>query len=341
MRMPAEWEPQARCWLAWPDRLALWGDGLAAAREAYAEVARAIAAHEPVTMIADPASVAEASLKCGKGVEIMPLPIDDSWIRDNGPSFVLDDAGGVGGVVWGWNAWGGTYEDYDGDAAVAEAMLAGMGMRGFRAPMILEGGSIVGDGAGTLLTTEECLLNPNRNPGLDRDAIADALGRHLGTRKLVWLGRGLVDDDTDGHVDNVACFVAPGRVVVLTTRDRDDANFDRLADNLARLKAATDADGRALEVLEIEQPAPRYLHGRRMPLSYINFCVVNGAVIVPQFDDPKDRQARSMIGDAFPGREIVPVLATDICRGGGGIHCITLQQPEGPVMPAEDEEKTP
>ncbi|MBL29281.1 MAG: agmatine deiminase [Rhodospirillaceae bacterium] len=336
--MPAEWERQARCWLAWPDRAPLWGDGLSAARDAYAAVARAIAAFEPVTMIADPASVAEASVKCGKGIEIMPLPIDDSWIRDNGPSFVVDGAGRVSGIDWGWNAWGRMYDDFRQDAAVAGAMLAGMGMRGTRVPMILEGGSIVGDGAGTVLTTEECLLNPSRNPDMDRDSIADALGRYLGTEKLIWLGRGLVDDDTDGHVDNVACFVGPGRVVALTTRDRDDANFDRLADNLARLKAATDAKGRSLDVLEIEQPAPRYLDGRRMPLSYINFCVVNGAVIVPQFDDPKDRQALSVIGDAFSGREIIPMLTTDICRGGGGIHCITLQQPAGPVLPAEDEE---
>jgi len=328
-RAPAEWEPQSRCWMAWPARKAVWGEKLAAAREGYAAVARSIALYQPVIMVAKPENAAEASLQCGKGVSVLSMPIDDSWFRDNGPSFLVDDGGALAGVTWGWNAWGEQYTDYANDAALAERILAHLDIPRFVGPMILEGGAVHVDGEGTLLATEQCLLNPNRNPSLAREDIEKNLGDFLGIEKVIWLGRGLVDDDTDGHVDNLACFVRPGVVMALTTRNKDDANYGALADNLERLREARDARGRELAIIEIEQPAPQYADERRLPLSYINFCIVNRAVIVPEFEDSRDARARAAIAEAFPDRQIVPAFATDICRGGGGIHCITLQQPAG------------
>jgi agmatine deiminase len=203
-------------------------------------------------------------------------------------------------------------------------------MRRYEAPFVLEGGAIHTDGEGTLLTTESVLLNANRNPGIGRADMEELLAAYLGIRKVIWLGEGLKDDDTDGHVDNLACFARPGVVLALSSSDPADANHGPLQDNLARLRAATDAQGRSFEVVEIEQPRPRYLpDGRRIAASYINFYVANGAVIMPAFEDPQDARACEAVTRAFPGREIVQVPAVDIVCGGGGIHCITQQQPRG------------
>lgn len=333
--MPAEWRPHARCWMAWPCHVPTWGAGLEAARRAYAECARTIAAFEPLTMVARPEHVAEAALGCGPGTEVMAAEIDDSWLRDNGPTFVVDGEGGVAGVDWRFNAWGNLYKDHQRDAALAEGLLERLGMRRYEAPLVLEGGSIHVDGEGTLLTTEQCLLNPNRNPGLDRRQIEERLAHHLGVRKIVWLGDGLEDDETDGHVDNLACFASPGVVLALSCDDRGDGNHTALADNLARLRAARDAHGRELQVIEVPQPRRREnKSGQRLALSYINFYIANGGIIVPTFDDPADARALEVIAQAFPGRRAVQVAATDIARGGGGIHCITQQQPAGTPLPA-------
>ncbi len=335
--MPPEWAPHARCWMEWPCRAELWGDHIEAAREAYTEVASAIARFEPVTMITKPKNLAEASLQVGQvqNVSVFPVPHDDSWMRDNGPTFVVNAAGEVAGVDWNWNAWGNKYDDHERDAAVAEEVLKHLAMRRYEAPFVLEGGAIHTDGEGTLLTTESCLLNPNRNPGMGRAEIEEQLAAYLGIRKVVWLGAGLMDDDTDGHIDNLACFARPGLVLALTASDPADGNYAALKDNLDRLRAATDAQGRSFEIVEIEQPRARYMtDGRRYALSYINFYVANGAVIIPAFEDPQDARAFESIGKAFSGREIVQVPAIDIVYGGGGIHCITQQQPAGPVVPA-------
>jgi len=194
---------------------------------------------------------------------------------------------------------------------------------------VMEGGAFHVDGEGTLLTSEQCLLHPNRNPDLGRADIEDLLGAYLGIRKVIWLGQGLVDDDTDGHVDNLACFVAPGKVLALSTEDSEDGNFEPLRDNLERLRAATDAQGRALEVVEIMQPKARYgADGRRLACSYINFYIANGGVVMPAFEDGgRDEDAYEAVARAFPDREVVQVPALDIVAGGGGIHCITQQQP--------------
>jgi agmatine deiminase len=320
--------------MEWPCRAELWGDRMDAAREAYTEVANAISRFEPVTMIAKPKNFVEASLKVGKEVNTFSLPHDDSWMRDNGPTFVVNATGEVAGVDWRWNAWGGNYADYERDAAVAEEVLKHLEMRRYEAPFVVEGGAVHTDGEGTLLTTESVLLNPNRNPGIGRADMEELLGAYLGVRKVVWLGDGLKDDDTDGHVDNLACFAKPGLVLALSSSDAEDANYAALKDGVARLRGTTDAQGRALDVVEIEQPRARYMpDGRRLALSYINFYIANGAIIMPAFEDPQDARAFDAISRAFPDRQVVQVAGTDIVYGGGGIHCITQQQPAGPAAP--------
>ncbi len=336
--MPAEWDPHDRCWMAWPCREESWGERLDAAREATAEVARAIAAFEPVTMIANPENVAEVSLRCGAGIACLPMAHDDSWIRDNGPTFVVDGKGRVAGIDWRFNAWGGKYAPHDKDSAVARAVLEHLELTRYAAPMVLEGGAIHVDGEGTCLTSEQCLLDPNRNPDLGKAEIEALLGAHLGVRRVIWLGQGLRHDETGGHVDNLACFVRPGAVLALTTDDPEDGNHAALADNLERLRAARDAKGRELEVIEVVQPGPAEGDdGRRLALSYVNFYLANGAVVLPSFEDTKDKAAFDTLAACFPGREPRQVPALDIVRGGGGIHGITQQQPSGEPAAVKDE----
>ena len=336
--MPAEWHPHDRCWMAWPCREDLWGEDLEAAREAYAEVARAIIGFEPVTMVANPDNIAEASLQCGPGIACLPMPHDDSWMRDTGPTFVIDGGGGIEGIDWRFNGWGGRYEPHDRDAAVAGAVLEHLDLPHCAAPLVLEGGAIHVDGEGTLLATESCLLNRNRNPDLGRAEIEVLLSAHLGVRQVIWLGEGLEEDETDGHVDNLACFVRPGAVLALISDDPEDGNYAALRDNLARLRAAKDANGRELEVIEVAQPARREGDdGRRLSTSYINFYIANGGVIMPSFEDGKDGAARDAIAACFPEHQLRQVPALDIVRGGGGIHCITQQQPMA-AAPAEEVE---
>ncbi|MGF1629579.1 MAG: agmatine deiminase [Kiloniellaceae bacterium] len=326
--MPAEWAPHERCWMAWPCRESLWGDGLGAARDAYAAVARAIAGFEPVTMLTNAQELAEAEARCGATVTCEALPLDDSWMRDSGPSFVIDGQGGLAGIDWRFNAWGDKFQPYDQDALIAGRLLERLAVRRYAAPLVLEGGSIHVDGEGTLLTSEECLLHPNRNPDLDRAAIEDLLRRYLGVSAFVWLGQGLDKDDTDGHVDNIACFVRPGVVMAVTCDDPADPNHAILGDNLARLKKARDAKGRAPEIIELPLPRePRHLDGQRLALSYVNFYIANGGIVMPSFDDANDAQACEIVSKAFPDRQVVQVPALDILAGGGGIHCITQQQP--------------
>jgi agmatine deiminase len=326
--MPAEWAPHARCWMGWPCRASLWGDDIEAARDAYAGVARAIAGFEPVTMLVNEAELAAARARCGDTVTCQAMPLDDSWLRDTGPTFVVDGRGGLAGVDWRFNAWGEKFQPYDQDALIAERVLAQVGAPRYAAPLVLEGGSIHVDGEGTLLTSEECLLNPNRNPGLDRVAIEALLRRYLRVEAVVWLGQGLDKDDTDGHVDNIACFVAPGVVMAVTCDDPADPNHAILQDNLARLRKAKDARGRSLEIVELPLPRePRHVDGQRLALSYVNYYIANGGIVMPTFGDAHDALARDIVARAFPDRRVVQVPAGDILVGGGGIHCITQQQP--------------
>ena len=326
--MPAEWQPHDRCWMAWPCREEIWRDRIAEAREAYAEVARAVAEFEPVTMIANPGDVATASLACGRGVEVLPMEIDDSWTRDTGPTYVVDGKGGIAGCDWHFNAWGHEYEFFNNDARLAEALLAHQEIARLGAPFVLEGGAIHTDGEGALLTTESVLLNPNRNPGMDREESERALCDWLGVSRIIWLPDGLHEDETDGHVDNIACFARPGVVIAAACPDRSDPNYDILEANLEVLRSATDARGRTLEVLTLDQPTRMEEDGVRLASSYVNFYIANGGVVMPGFDDKRDIAAYKTVAQAFPGRKVVQVPATDIIRGGGCIHCITQQQPQ-------------
>ncbi len=323
-RLAPDWMPHARCWIAWPCRAELWGDGLDAARRAYAEVAQAIHRFEPVTVIARPEDVAEASLLCGEGIGVLPLEIDDSWVRDTGPTFLLGDTGEIAGCNWRFNAWGGKYAHYAEDARLARRLLDHLGLRCFDAPFVLEGGAVHGDGEGTVIATESVLLNDNRNPGLGREEMERLLGAWLGAETVIWLPGGLGADETDGHVDNVACFARPGVVLALDVADEDDPDAETLEENLRILSAARDARGRSLEVVTVERPLDAPAEA-----SYLNFCLVNGGIVVPVFDDPGDEAACRILAAAFPDRELVAVNALDIVRGGGGIHCIVLPQPRG------------
>ena len=326
--MSAEWAPHSRCWMAWPCRTELWGERMAAARKACAEVAKAIAQHEPVTMIARPDLAAEASLHCGQGISVLPLEHDDSWMRDVAPTFVIDRAGAVAGVDWRYNGYGERSPAFDRDARLAETICSRLEVPRFAAPIVFEGGAVHVDGEGTALVCAASAVDPKRNPGLSRDAIEAVLADYLGVAKVIWLEHGFDGDAAGGHVDNVACFVRPGVVMVLTCRDDSDANFAPFQDNLARLRPARDAQGRELQVIEVEQPAARFRpDGTRLTTSYVNFYLANGAVIMPMFGDPMDDTAYDTISAAFADRHAMQIDASDLVYGGGGIHCITQQQP--------------
>jgi agmatine deiminase len=329
--LPGAWVTHGRCWLAWPTRAETWGEHLEGVRETYSETAKAIARFEPVTFITKPKNVAEVSLTTGTGVSTLSLPHDDSFLKDNGPSFLVDAGGHVAGVDWLWNAWGGRYPDHDRDAAVAQKLLEHLGMRRYLAPLVLEGGAVDGDGEGTLLASESVLLNPNRNPNLARAEVEQRLQGFLGVDKIVWLAGGLAGDPAGGLIDNVVCFVRPGVVLALVTADAADANHAPLQDNLQRLRNAADAKGRKLEVIEIEQPrSSQGEGGRRLPLSYTSLYIANGAVIVPAFEDPQDAKAYEVLAKAFAGREVVQVPARELGYGGAGLRAIALGQPAGP-----------
>lgn len=327
--MPAEWHPHAGCWMAWPCHAASWSlVGLDRARLSYAKVAQAIAQFEPVTMLANPDDVEQAQTLCGDKIKVIPLSINDSWTRDTGPTFLLNAAGKLAGVDWVHNAWGKNYSDFELDNQIAKAVLNQLNVPIFSAPLVMEGGSIHVDGEGTVLTSKECLLNPNRNPHLSQREIEQYLYDYLGTEKVIWLNRGLFEDETDGHIDEIACFIAPAKVLALITKDKNDVNYEALQENLAILKSATDAQGRPLEVYTVEQPEAVYLDGRRLTLSYINFYLANGGIVMPAFGQEQyDKAAYDLFKTLYPQHIITQIAAIDIFAGGGGIHCITQQQP--------------
>jgi agmatine deiminase len=326
--MPPEWTPHAGCWMAWPCGPENWDD-LEEARATYMQVAREIARFEPVTMTAnaEDAGAARSALDGARGVEVVVVPSDDSWTRDTAPTFVTDRRGGLAGVDWHFNAYGGIYEEYGRTRNMAKRILDLLGARRFAAPLVLEGGAVHVDGEGTVLTTAEVVLDPRRNPGLERDEAERLLCEYLGAEKVVWLSSALDHDNTGGHVDNLACFAAPGVVVGLGCADPADPQYAAVQENLARLRAATDARGRALEVVELPMPARPEFRGRRLSPSYVNFYVANGAVIMPAFGDPADDPARDVLANLFPKRTVIPVPTLELAKADGNIHCITQQQP--------------
>jgi agmatine deiminase len=329
--MPAEWAAHTRTWMCWPCRTEVWGgpEGLLRAKQAYVRVARAISFFEPVTLAVRPQDAAEVQLACAGKAEIFEVPLDDSWARDTGPTFLLGDDGARAGTAWQFNAWGNKYNSYTEDKAFAGRVLETAGTHLYLAPLVCEGGAIHSDGEGTLLTTEQCLLNPNRNPNLDRREVEECLALFTGARRIVWLGDGFSDEETDGHIDNIACFAAPGRVIVGVPASKSHPDYEPVMNAIGRLAEARDAQGRAFEIVEIVQPRQPRLDWRGRPLaaSYVNFYLPNGGVVIPTFDDRNDENARAIMSDCFPGRAIAQVDALDIVEGGGGIHCITQQEP--------------
>jgi agmatine deiminase len=326
--MPAETARHERTLMAWPTvgmaAIGLWGDaGLVGARAVYNEVARVIARHEPVTMVAAPADAEAVGSECGPTVDVVALPIDDSWMRDTGPIVVVADDGSRHALHFRFNAWGEKWAPWDADAAVGAAIAKHLGLPRHEVPMVLEGGSIAVDGAGTLVTTERCLLNPNRNPDMTRTEIEHTLQASFGVERVVWLTDAIAEDEgTDGHVDNVVAFTGPGRALLQGCADPENPNRAISVDNRKRLDAA------GIAVTEIPVlPYARFASGRRMPVPYANLYALNGAVLVPTADDPADADMLAIIGEQFPGREIVAVPGAVLAHGGGGVHCITQQVP--------------
>jgi agmatine deiminase len=348
-RMPAEFEAHEGCWMAWPERPDNWRQRAGPAREAFAAVAEAIAASEPLTMAASGSQYEPCRERLPDSVRVVEIATDDAWMRDTGPTFVVDGKGGRRGVDWRFNAWGGheggLYPSWERDDRVAARVLEVEADERYRAPLVLEGGSIHVDGEGTVLTTEECLLNPNRNPELSRESIERALRAYLGAEKVVWLGRGVVEDETDGHVDNLACFARPGVVVLTWTEDGFDPQSAVSRDARERLEAATDARGRPFELVLLPSPGPLTIEpgeaggvvpspgtrprrpGDRLAASYANFYVANSRVVLPLLDERHDDEALETVGRCFPEREVVGVPAREILLGGGNVHCITQQVP--------------
>ena len=327
LRAPARGERHERTLVAWPTERPIWGAHRARAVAEYRALIEAIARFEPVTVIADPALAGEARRACGgcAGVDVLELPIDDAWIRDSGPIYVVDDAGGVALVQLRFNSWGEKYLPYDDDARLPERLAALQGMRRYESPLVMEGGGFTVDGEGTLITTESVVLNPNRNPGWTRAECEHALREATGAERVVWLEHGLVEDrDTDGHSDNVVQFVAPGRVIAQVAPDRSNPNWGPLRENAARLRAAR------LEVIELPQlPYTEPIDGQRYAVPYVNFYPVNGAVIVPRLGAPGEDDAYATLAAALPGRELVGVPSAMLAYGGGGVGCVTQHVPAG------------
>ena len=350
-RMPAEWEPHAKTWMVWPQRPDNWRLGGKPAQAAFTAVAKAIAEFEPVTVCASAGQYENARARLNHAnIRVLEITSDDAWVRDTGPTFVTNHSGEVRGVDWAFNAWGGfdggLYWPWQRDDQVARKILEVEGCARYRtAGFVLEGGSIHVDGEGTLITTEECLLNRNRNPQLCREEIERILNTHLAIDKVIWLPDGLFNDETDGHVDNFCCYVRPGEVLLAWTDDSNDPNYPRCQAAMAVLENTRDAKGRQLLVHKMPIPGP--LHATdaecagvdmvegsqprdpsiRLAGSYVNFLIVNGGIIAPSFDDPKDAAAQAILQRIFPEHRVVMVPGREILLGGGNIHCITQQQP--------------
>lgn len=350
--MPAEFEPHTRAWMLWPERTDNWRDGAKPAQRVFTEVAKAISKFEPVTVGVSDEQYSHARSVLPDEIRVVELSSNDSWIRDCGPTFVVNNEGGLRLVNWDFNAWGGLYDGlyfpWDKDDRVASKIASMEEVDMYRAEgFVLEGGSITVDGEGTLVVTEQCLLSPGRNPHMNKEEIEEKLKEYLGVEKVIWLKEGMDPDETNGHVDDVCCFARPGEVVVPYTDDVNDPWYQILKDNKEQLENETDAKGRKLKVHTISMPKvpvcftqeeadgvdkvegtiPR-LGGEMTAASYLNYLMVNGGIIVPQFGDENDEKVLEELRAIHPEREVVGVLTREIILGGGNIHCITQQQPK-------------
>ncbi|RSS54747.1 agmatine deiminase family protein [Streptomyces sp. WAC07061] len=327
---PAEWEPHSACVMAWPwDRNVGWGPLLDEVQGEVAGIARAVARHETVVMFAEPGQADRARARCGSSVTVTEYPVNDCWARDTGPVLTVNDARTrSAGLDFGFNGWGGKYP-YDKDDFLPVGVCAYLDVPRQPVAMVLEGGSVITDGQGTLITTEECLLNPNRNPGLTRAQIEAALLASYGASKVVWLPYGLAGDDiTNGHVDLVAAYLGPARLLLHTQPDPANPNHDRMAANKAVLDAATDACGRPFQIVEM-QHQPQFRHNGLMvrTFSYTNYYETSGNVVVPTAGEPADAAALAQFAALFPGRQVVGAPARTLAWGGGGVHCVTQHVP--------------
>ena len=353
-RMPGEHEPQQAVIMAWPERPDNWRDNAGPAQQAFTAVATAIAEETPVIMCARADQIETARSLLPDSVQVVEIPSNDSWMRDIGPSYVVNDQGELRGIDWHFNAWGGAvnglYDDWSEDDALPAKLLALRGEGRYRAPLVLEGGSIHVDAEGTCITTAECLLHPGRNPHLGKDDIENLLKEYLNVEKLIWLENGLYNDETDGHIDNILHIVGPGEVVLTWCDDPQDPVYDICRQCLATLEAETDARGRSFRVHKLPLPGPFYLGeeeaagiapssgrgnssgmergaGERLAASYANFLITNKRVVFPLLDPQHDDTVREIFAGLFPGRDIVGVPGHEIVLGGGNIHCITQQIP--------------
>jgi len=332
-RMPAEWEPHAATWLSWPHKESSWPGKLDRIPPIWAAMVGALVRGEDVHILVNasaPAArvrelLAQAEVALQR-VHLHEIATDDAWMRDHGPTFITRN-GETALVDWKYNAWGGKYPPWEQDDRVPRQIAAALDLPVFSVDMVLEGGSIDVDGRGTLLTTEACLLNPNRNPQLSRTAIEQALCDYLGARRVLWLGDGIVGDDTDGHVDDLTRFVAPGVVVTVVEEDPRDENYERLRDNCRRLEAMRSVDGSALRVVTLPMPEPITYEDTRLPASYANFYIGNAVVLAPIFGGRRDEVALATLRSLCPGREVIGINAVDLVWGLGAFHCVTQQQP--------------
>lgn len=325
--MPAEWEPHERTWMAWPTRESVWGNRFQDTKREFAAVAHAIRHFEPLTMVVNASDEAEARAMLGSDVDLLIAPIDDSWARDSGPSFLINQSGGLAGVDLEFNAWGGKYHPCDRDEAIGERILESCGAFRIGSQLVGEGGGICVDGHGTMLTTESCLLNPNRNPGWSKSDVEAELIRTFGITKIIWLPGNVEETETDGHIDGIAMFADVGTVIFETVADKSEPWSQIAEENLRALQASTDAFGNKLHIVVIDDASNADAIGEKFCRSYVNFYFTNGGIIMPKYGIPEDDKAREALQNIHPNREIVQLNIDNIAIGGGGIHCITQQQP--------------
>jgi len=337
-RMPAEWHPHRSTWLSWPKHPETWPGRVTQVEEIYVELISALTAHETVDLLVDDEETEQAVVRrCGfpgtANIRFHHIQTVDSWIRDYGPNFLLGP-GSVGAFNdWIFNAWGNKYEELKKDDGVPGKLEHVLKMRRFSPGIVMEGGSIEVNGSGCVLTTEQCLLSPNRNSQLDRAGIERYLKDYLGVTKVLWLGEGIVGDDTDGHIDDIARFVAPNVIVCALEDDPDDTNHEILRDNLARLKSMTDANGSPFEIVTLPMPgivggtSTSTRHLDRLPASYANFYIANNVVLLPVFGHVNDLRAAEILQQVFPDRRVIPINCEPLVWGMGTIHCVTQQQP--------------
>jgi agmatine deiminase len=334
-RMPAEWAPHEATWLSWPHNRDTWPEQLDDVKDIWAQMVRALSGGEKVRLLVDDAAeqreAAERIARAGarmENVELIEIPTVDVWMRDYGPTFVTrEGAAPLAFNDWIFNGWGNKYESYVDDDGVAKAIARRLKIPVFAHDVVLEGGSIEVNGAGACLTTEQCLLNPNRNPHLSRGEIESLLKDALGVENVLWLSDGIIGDDTDGHIDDIARFVDAKTIVCAVEDDPRDENYQPLQENYERLQGAKDRSGAKIEVVPLPMPGKVAYRGTRLPASYANFYIANETVLVPTYDHPNDGRALGLLGELFPGRTVVAIPCATVVIGLGAIHCVTQQQP--------------